>query len=70
MMEKSHLEQRVIINDKYVKLALMDYELRKQKMIHKTIEDCEIEVKRAPFAAEIDRLRAEEARVLKDINEA
>jgi len=39
-------------------------------MIHKSIEDCEIEVKRAPYAAEIDKLRAKEAECLKQINEA
>jgi hypothetical protein len=48
----------------------MDYELRKQKMIHKSIEDGEIEVKRAPYVAEIDELRVKEAKCVKQINEA
>ena len=38
MLEKSHLEQRVLINDKIVKLAMLDYELKKQKFIQKTID--------------------------------
>ena len=38
MLEKSHLEQRVVINDKVVKLAMLDYELKKQKFIQKTID--------------------------------
>ena len=38
MLEKSHLEKRVVVNDKIVKLAMMDYELKKQKFINKTIE--------------------------------
>jgi hypothetical protein len=29
MLEKDHLQIRVMINDKMVKLALLDYELRK-----------------------------------------
>ena len=43
-LEKTHLEQRVNINEKIVKLALMDYELKKQKFLKKTIEDCDIEL--------------------------
>ena len=50
MLEKDHLTIRVQINDKQVKLALLDYELKRQKFIQKTIDDVEIEVKRMPFA--------------------
>jgi hypothetical protein len=57
MLEKDHLNLRVQINDKQVKLALLDYELKRQKFIQKTIDDSEIEVKRMPFAQEIDLLR-------------
>ena len=64
MLEKSHLEKRVVINDKIVKLAMLDYELKKQKMIKKSIEQSEIEVTRMPFAIEIDNLRREESDVL------
>lgn len=48
LLEKTHLQQRVLINDRQVKLAMLDYELKKQKMISKTIEDGEIEAARAP----------------------
>jgi hypothetical protein len=44
MLEKDHLQIRVIINDKIVKLALLDYELRRQKFLHKTIDDVGIEI--------------------------
>ena len=70
MLEKSHLEKRVLINDKIVKLAKMDYDLKKQWMIQKTIEQDEIEILRAPYAIEIDELRREEADILQQINEA
>ena len=50
MLEKDHLALRVSINDKQVKLALLDYELKRQKFLHKTIDDSEIELKRMPFA--------------------
>ncbi len=50
MLERDHLAIRVQINDKQVKLALLDYELKRQKFLKKTIEDSEIEVKRMPFA--------------------
>ena len=36
MLEKSHLEKRVVINDKTVKLAMLDYEQRKQRFIKKS----------------------------------
>jgi hypothetical protein len=42
--EKEHLEIRVALNEKIVKLALLDYELKRQKFIKKEIEDCDIEV--------------------------
>ena len=48
LLEKTHLQQRVLINDRQVKLAMLDYELKKQKMISNTIEDGEIEAARAP----------------------
>ena len=70
LLEKSHLEKRVLINDKAVKLAQKDYDLKKQCMIQKTIDKDEIEVIRAPFAMEIDELRREEAAILTEINEA
>ena len=60
MLEKKHLEQRVVLNDKIVKLALMDYDLKKQKFIKKTMEQCDVEQARMPFAIEIDDLRREE----------
>ena len=44
-------------NDKIVKLALLDYELKKQKYLKKIIDDTEIEIRRMPFAQEIDQLR-------------
>ena len=70
LLEKSHLEKRVIINDKVVRLARMDYDLKKQAMIQKSIEMDEIETLRAPHAQEIDALRLEESAILKEINEA
>lgn len=48
----------------------MDYDLKKQWMIQKTIDEDEIEILRAPFAMEIDELRRQEAEILHDINEA
>ena len=48
----------------------MDYELKKQCMILKTIDQDEVEIQRAPFAMEIDALRREEAEILLQINEA
>jgi hypothetical protein len=33
----------VLINDRTVKLALMDYELRRQKFLQKSVTDAEIE---------------------------
>lgn len=44
LLEKSHLELKVALNDKIVKLALLDYELKKQKILHKKLEDCDIEI--------------------------
>ena len=70
MLEKSHLEKRVVINDKTVKLAMLDYELRKQRFIKKSVEESEVEVTRMPYAIEIDTLRREEGEVLQQINEA
>ena len=48
----------------------MDYDLKKQAMIQKTIDMDEIEILRAPNAMEIDNLRIEEAHILKQINES
>ena len=59
-----------MINDKVVRLARMDYDLKKQAMIQKSIEMDEIETLRAPHAQEIDQLRMEESEVLRQINEA
>ena len=49
LLEKRHLELRAGLNEKIANLAMMDYELKKQKMIKKTIEDCDIELQRMPF---------------------
>ena len=70
MLEKSHLEHRVLINDKVVRLARLDYDLKKQMMLKKNIDQDEIEMLRAPHAAEIDKLRRDEAAILLQINEA
>ena len=59
-----------MINDKVVRLARMDYDLKKQAMIQKSIEMDEIETLRAPYAQEIDQMRMEESEVLRQINEA
>ena len=64
MLEKDHLEKRVKINEKLVKLAMLDYELKRQKFLKKSINDSEIEVARMPHAAEIDSLRMAESGVL------
>ena len=64
MLEKSHLEKRVQINEKVVRLARMDYDLKKQKMIQKSIDDDEIEMIRMPYCQEIDNLRREEGFIL------
>ena len=53
-----------------MRLARLDYDLKKQAIIQKSIEMEEIEMLRAPHAAEIDCLRKEEAEILKQINEA
>ena len=55
----------VQINEKVVKLARMDFDLKKQCMIQKTIDQDEAELIRAPHAAEIDELRRQEAEILK-----
>ena len=41
-MEKNHLQHRTLINEKIGKLAGIRYELEKQKMINKTIDDADI----------------------------
>jgi hypothetical protein len=33
LLEKEHLERRVFINDKTVKLALLDYEMKRQQFL-------------------------------------
>ena len=68
MLEKQHLEWRVQINDKVLKLAQLDYELRRQKFLHKSIDDSEIELRRMPLCQEIDYCRREESNVLQEIN--
>lgn len=70
LLEKDHLAKRVLINDKVVKLARMDYDWKKQSMIQKTIDNDEIEIARMPFAMEIDSLRREESAILAEINDA
>jgi len=69
MLEKDHLEKRVALNDKLVKLALLRYELTKKKMIEKSIEEGEMEAEIEPKKAEIDILKGEEALILRNINE-
>jgi hypothetical protein len=51
-----------------VKLALLDYELRREKFIKKSITDTDCEVKRMPLCQEIDELKREESQVLSEIN--
>lgn len=41
-MEKKHLETRVKINDKMIKLAQQMYELNKQRFIEKSIDEAEV----------------------------
>ena len=45
---------RVKLNDKIVKLHMLQYELSKQKYINKTIDDVDIERETEPKIAEID----------------
>lgn len=71
-LEKEHLEKRVAINDRMVKLARDMYELNKRKFIEKDEELEEataIDSLVAPRVTEIDTLRREESKVLQDINE-
>ena len=67
MLEKKHLELRVLINDKLVKLAMLDYNLKKQQILLKTIDEVQATEQRIPFVIEIDQLKVEEASVLKQI---
>ena len=68
--EKLHLEVRVQINDKLVKMNQLHYELQKQKFIIKSgIEDCEIEAQMWPFIHEINDLRIKESAIMEEINE-
>ena len=46
------------------------YELRKQQIIHKVIEECEVDAIVQPQIKVIDLMRQEEAQVLRDINDA
>ena len=68
-LEKQHLEIRVQLNDKIIKLHMLQYELSKQKFIQKAIEDCDIEVQTQPKIEEIDKMRQKEAQICQDINE-
>ena len=70
MLERSHLEKRVVINDKMVKLAQQLYEMNKRRYIEKReMEEAEITEFVAPRAQEIDVLKREESVVLAEINE-
>ena len=70
VLERSHLEKRVVINDKMVKLAQQLYEMNKRRYIEKReMEEAEITEFVAPRAQEIDVLKREESVVLAEINE-
>ena len=47
----------------------MLYELNKQKIIHKTIEDCDIEAQTVGRKEEMDEIKRRIAPILSDINE-
>jgi hypothetical protein len=47
---------------------MLDYELRRQKFLKKTIDQDEIEITRMPFCQEIDELKRNMAEILKEIN--
>lgn len=56
------------INDKAVKLAILDYNLRKERIDNDEITETEIEQRRMPLAQAIDNLRLSESEVVKEIN--
>ena len=82
-LERQHLEMRVGINERLVKLALGLYELNKQRVIQSYqkkkeeskdeeeygLDQAEIEEWVAPRAKEIDGLKQQEAKVMQEINE-
>ena len=49
MLEKDHLMKRVTINDKQVRLARLDYDLTKQRLLTKTMDEAEVEQARMPL---------------------
>jgi hypothetical protein len=70
-LERSHLEKRVLINERLVKMNTLHYELQKQKFIMKSgIEDSDIEAQLWPFVKEINELRAEEGSIMESINDS
>lgn len=52
--EREHLEKRVVINGKLVRFAQMQYEMQKQKMIKKLIDDNDIAQTNFPLIKELD----------------
>lgn len=56
------------INDKAVKLAILDYNLRKERIDNDEMTETEIEQRRMPLAQAIDNLRLSESEVVKEIN--
>lgn len=69
--ERLHLEKRVSINDKMVKMAQQMYELNKKRFIEhdEEIDAYYIETFAAERVAEIDQIKREESSVLSEINE-
>ena len=45
------------------------YELRKQMVMHKTVEECDMEEQKRPRELEIDQLKVKEGELLAQINE-
>ena len=72
-LEKRHLEIRVGINDRMIKLALNLWEMNKRRVLSEegkeVMDEAEINEFVAPKAAEIDLMKKEEAIVLAEINE-
>jgi hypothetical protein len=52
-----------------VSLANTLYELRKQQIIAKTIEECDVDLIIQPMIKNIDAMKIEEGEILKQINE-
>jgi hypothetical protein len=71
-MERRHLEKRVAINDRMVKMAQQMYELHKRRVLlhDEEVDEAHIEAFAEAQVREIDALKQEEAIVLGEINEA